>query len=192
MSEENRAVAVDQEIAAGLVNIAFTIILAHQPFTKQFQVQLQRRQRIDPVPGKPLQPERLIGLALRIGKNREAPLVMFVVANQHRRLRKRHDDDLDVAPVEFLFECVNLDEVSLAGQSGQMTVKNQQQRFAKESAQRRSVAVKIEKAQLVDGDFFHAVITKGVFERLYAQVSNAEIAILLLQISEPTKRGAPT
>jgi len=118
--------------------------------------------------------------------------VMFVVANQHRRLRKRHDDDLDVAPVEFLFECVNLDEVSLAGQSGQMTVKNQQQRFAKESAQRRSVAVKIEKAQLVDGDFFHAVITKGVFERLYAQVSNAEIAILRLQISEPTKRGAPT
>ena len=179
MSEENRAVAVDQEIAAGLVNIAFTIILAHQPFTKQFQVQLQRRQRKDPVPGKPFQPEGLIGFALRIGKNREAPLVMFVVANQHRRLGKRHDDDLDVAPVEFLFECVNLDEVSLAGQSGQMTVKNQQQRFAKESAQRRSVAVKIEKAQLVDGDFFHEVITKGVLKRLYAPASNAEIAILL-------------
>jgi hypothetical protein len=35
--------------------------------------------------------------------------------------------------------------------------------------------VKIEKAQLVDGDFFHAVITKGVFKRLYALVSNAEI-----------------
>jgi hypothetical protein len=117
---------------------------------------------------------------------------MFLVVNQHCRLRKRHDDDLDLAPVELLFERVNLDEVSLTGQSGQMTVKDQQQPFAKESAQRSSVTVKIEKAQLVDGDFFHAVITKGVFKRLYALLSNAEISILLLQLSEQTKRGAPT
>jgi len=84
---------------------------------------------------------------------------MFLVATQHRRLRKRDDDYLDVAPVEFLFECADLDEVSLAGQSGQMAVKNQQQPFAKESAQRNSVTVKVEKAQLVDGDFFHEAIT---------------------------------
>lgn len=160
MSEENSTATVDQEIAAGLVNVVFAIILAHQSFTKQFQVQLQRRQRKNPVPGKPFQPKRVIGLALRIGENREAPLVMFLVANQHCRLRKRHDDDFDVAPVEFLFECVDLDEVSLAGQSGQVAVKDQQQPFAKICAQRDGVAVGIEKAQLVDGDFFHEIITR--------------------------------
>ena len=192
MSEVNSAVTVDQEIAARLVNVVFAIILAHQSFAKQFQVQLQRRQRKNPVPRKPFQPKRAIRYTRRIGEDREAPLVMFLVATQHRRLRKRHNDDLDVAPVEFLFECVDLDEVCLTGQSGQMTVKDQQQPFAKESAQRSSVAVKIEKAQLVDGDFFHAVRTKGVFKRLYALVSNDEIAILLLQLFEPTKRGAPT
>ena len=160
MREENLPIAVDQEIATGLVNIAFTVVLAHQPFTKQFQVQLQRRQRIDPVPGKPLQPERLIGFAFRIGKNGEVPLVVFLVVNQRCRLGKRYHNDLDVAPVEFSFKCVHLDEVSLTGQSGQMTVKNQQQPFAKEFAQRSSGTVEIEKAQLVDGDFFHAVITR--------------------------------
>ena len=134
MREENLSIAVDQEIAAGLVNIALTVILAHQPFTKQFQVQLQRRQRIDPVPGKPLQPERLIGLALRISKNGEVPLVVFLVVNQRCRLGKRYHNDLDVAPVEFPFECVHLDEVSLTGQSRQMTVKNQQQPLAKQFA----------------------------------------------------------
>ena len=134
MREENLAVAVDQEIAAGLVNIAFTVILAHQPFTKQFQVQLQRRQRIDPVPRKPLQPERLIGFALRVGKNGEVPLVVFLVVNQRCRIRKRYHNDFDVAPVEFPIECVHLDEVSLTGQSGQMTVKNQQQPLAKRFA----------------------------------------------------------
>jgi hypothetical protein len=85
---------------------------------------------------------------------------MFLVATQHRRLRKRHDGDLDVAPVEFLFECANLDEVSLAGQSSQMAVKDQQQPFAKVAAQSGSVTVEIKKAQLVNGDFFHAVITR--------------------------------
>lgn len=158
MSEEYITVTVDQEIAAGLINVVFAIILAHQSFAKQFQVQLQRRQRKNPVPGKPFQPKRAIGCAFRIGEDRKAPLVMFLVATQHRRLRKRDDDDLDVTPVEFLFECADLDEVSLAGQSGQMAVKNKQQPFAKKSAQRNSVTVKVEKAQLVDGDFFHEAI----------------------------------
>ena len=125
MGEQNSAVTIDQEIAAGLVDVIFAIILAHQSFAKQFQVQLQSCQRKYPVPGKPFQPEHMIGLTLRIGENREAPLMMFLVANQYRRLGKRYHGDLDAAPVKFLFECVNLDEVSLTGQSSQMAVKDQ-------------------------------------------------------------------
>jgi len=165
MGKEDRAATVDQKVAARLVNVAVAIILAHQSFAKQLQVQLQRRQRKNPVPGKPFQAKRVIGCTLRIGKDGEAPLVMLLVVSQHRRLGKRDNRDLDLTPVEFLFECADLDEVSLAGQSGQVAVKDEQQPFVKIPGQRDRVAVEIEKPQLVNGDFFHEVITQGVYKR---------------------------
>jgi len=56
---------------------------------------------------------------------------MFLIARQDRRLGKRDNYDIDVAPIELVFECVHLDQVGLAGQSGKMTMKNQQQSLAR-------------------------------------------------------------
>jgi hypothetical protein len=91
---------------------------------------------------------------------------MLLIARQHRRRRKRHDDNLDVAPVELFLECVDLDEVSLAGQSSEVAVKDQQQPVALELGQRNRFALGIEEAQLVDSDFFHGVTSKDAASRL--------------------------
>jgi hypothetical protein len=43
MSEENISVAVEHEVAAGLVNILFAVIAALQAFAHELKIQLERR-----------------------------------------------------------------------------------------------------------------------------------------------------
>ncbi len=117
------------------------------------------------MPGKPLQAKRVISGPLRVGEDGKAPLVMLLVAHQQRRLGKCNDYDLNLTSFEFRFECANLDEVSLAGQSGEVAVKDEQQPFAKIAGENRWFAVEIKKPQLVNGDFFHAVIILGVVSK---------------------------
>ena len=192
MREENRAVAVDQEIAAGLVNIAFTIILAHQSFAKQFQVQFQRRRRKNPEPGKPFQvrtldrpcaPDRQES-GRATGDAPDSRASIGRLANEITTIETPRRSN-------SILECVHLDEVSLTGQSGQMTEKDQQQLLAKESVQRSAVSREDRESASGRWRLFPCGDNQGVFKRRYAlvQCRNIESAITTF---EQTKRGAPT
>ena len=82
-------------------------------------------------PGKSFQGELSIPDTLRIGKNRERPLMTLLIGNQFGGLGERDDGHGDAAPVEFMFKRLHLAEVGLARQSGEVLEKDQEQKFFK-------------------------------------------------------------
>jgi hypothetical protein len=154
MGEEDVARAIQQKVAAGLIDVVLAVILAPHSFAQQFKIAHQGGWRKDLKPRESLQVERVIRFPFRVGKNSERPLMLLLVANQLGRLGKRHDDNHNPTPREFRPERIHLAEVSLTGQSGKMPEKDYEQMLLKEIAERRPVSLKIDQGQIIERDLF--------------------------------------
>jgi len=67
---------------------------------------------------------------------------------------RNHRDD-NATPFKFRFKRFHLTEVSLAGQSSEMSKKDEKQILLKVIAESRPVAVQIEQRQIIDDQLFH-------------------------------------
>jgi hypothetical protein len=126
MGEENISRAIEQKVAAGLMDVFLAVILPLHSFTEKFQIAQYGRRRKNLRPREAFQAECSIGYPLGVCKNSEWPLMLFLVMNQLGRVGKRNHDDRNVAPVEFYFKRFHLAEVSLASQSSEMPEKDQE------------------------------------------------------------------
>jgi hypothetical protein len=154
MGEEDVARAIQQKVAAGLINVVLAVILAPHSFAQQLKIAHQGGWRKDLKPRESLQVECVIRFPFRVGKNSERPLMLLLVANQLGRLGKRHDDNHNPTPREFRPERIHLAEVSLTGQSGEMPEKDYEQMLLKKIAERRRVSLKIDQGQFIERDLF--------------------------------------
>jgi hypothetical protein len=125
--EEYISFPIQQKIAAGLVNIILAVVFPFHTLAQQLPVQAQCRRREYVKPRKPFQGELSIPNPLGIGKDRERPLMMFLIGNQFGRLGERNNGYGDAAPVKFIFERFHLAEVGLARQSGEVPEKDEEQ-----------------------------------------------------------------
>lgn len=126
MGEENISASINEKIAAPLKNIIAAVGRLPHAAAQQLKVAQQGRRRKNLKPGKAFQSESAIGLALRIGENREGPVPLFLIGRESARLGKRNHEHRHAALVEFGFRFRHLNEVRLARQSGEMTEKDQQ------------------------------------------------------------------
>ncbi len=70
----------------------------------------------------------------------------------------------------MIFECPHLAEVGLAGQSGEMSEKDQQKVIMKALLELYRVAAQIEQSKTIEGDLFHRYRSKIKFVmRIFAQ-----------------------
>ena len=104
MREEYISVAIQQKIAAGLIDIVFAVIFPFHTRAQQFPIGPQCRRREYVKPRKPFQGEFSISNTLGIGKNSKRPLMMFLIGNQLGRVGERNNSYGDATLVEFIFE----------------------------------------------------------------------------------------
>lgn len=115
MGKKNVSCVIDKEIAAGLLNIFFAVVLSLLAFSQQSKIELERRGRKNAPPGKAPQSEGFIGNSSGIGQNRKRPSVIFLVTNKLRRFGERNDDNGNAATAKLRFQGFHLAEVVLAG-----------------------------------------------------------------------------
>lgn len=148
MGEQNVSLAIEQEVAPGLVDVFAAVRVLLHSFAQQLCVEQKRCGRKNPEPGESFQIKSTVGFALRVDENGKRPSMQLLVTNQLRRLGERHHYDRNPAPIELGLSFFHLAEVSLARQSGEMAQKDQQQMFLKKIGEGCLLAVKIEQRQV--------------------------------------------
>jgi len=147
VGEQDISIAIDQKVAAGLVDIVALVMLRLHTAAQQFPIQLQRRGREDLKPRQPFQGERLIGLAPGVSEHRERPLMVLLITHQLGRFGKGEDRDLDATAIELGMLLAHLAEVRLARQSSQVAQKNQQEIFIELFGEIDRLAIEIQQRQ---------------------------------------------
>jgi hypothetical protein len=94
-------------------------------------------------------------MALWIGQDRERPLMIFLVANELRRLCERDHNDGKTTALKFGLHGHHLAEVILARQSGQVPEKNQQSVAVKMVSQNSGSAAQVTETQALEVDMVH-------------------------------------
>jgi len=101
MGVEKIAIAIEQKIPAGLVNVLAALRLAFDAFAQQSHIKQYGRKRKDSCSGKSSQSERSIGRALWIGKHGKRPAMAFLVARDGGNRRKGNNKNCNTTLVEF-------------------------------------------------------------------------------------------
>ncbi len=91
--------------------------------------------------------------------------MMLLVVNQLGWRGKGHDGNRDAAPLELSMLLAHLAEMRLAGQSSQMTQKNQQEIFIELPGEIGRLAVEGQQRQLCEVNLFHGIRLIGRKER---------------------------
>jgi len=144
------------------ISPALCDVVAVRPFEfpslqEKFQV-FQNDPRADEFPpGKPAQLERLVDLSLRISKDRERPLLDFLIRSKSFRSRKRRYDDVDPTRCEPRSLFRHLPEVFLAWQSGEMPKEDDQRRSLDDFRHGRCFAVEREKRKFGERNALHQI-----------------------------------
>jgi len=157
MGVKNPTFAIDQKIAAALINIVLAVILALLPFAQQAPIELQGCRGKNPQPRKSPQGESAISYAIGVGQQRERPGVALLILEQLRRVGEGNHRDGNATPFKLRFKRLHLAEVSLAGQSSEMSKKDEKQKLLKVIGKSYPVAAQIEQLQILEDQFVHGI-----------------------------------
>ena len=155
MGKQNVAFAIEQKIAAGLIDVIAPVGLSRDTAPAQCKIKRQCSGRKHFKPCQPFQAKCRVDLALGIGEQLERPCMPFLIGAQLRRLGEGNRNDGNAAAIKFGLERAQLAEMSLAWQSRQVPEKNQQNVLCKMLCQYRPATLQIQQRQAIEIDSIH-------------------------------------